>query len=79
MKWARLAEMVLGPHGHVASTSVEEICVFLFFWGGGLGSCARPVWISLQSLVQDVPNMPFNFLFDTAMVALVSLFDGIVT
>ena len=47
--------------------------------GGGLGSCARPVWISLHSLVQDVPNMPFNFLFDTAMVALVSLFDGIVT
>ena len=72
MKWARLAEMVLGPHGHVASTSVGEMV-------GGLGSCAQPVWISLQSLVQDVPNMPFNFLFDTAMVALVSLFDGIVT
>ena len=25
MKWARLAEMVLGPHGHVASTSVGEM------------------------------------------------------
>ena len=74
MKWARLAEMVLGPHGHVASTSVGEM-----WGGGGLGSCARPVWTSLHSLVQDVPNMPFNFLFDTAMVALVSLFDGIVT